>query len=382
MAIPMSVFHRLGPGSSSAGALATALLATIQGAALATMLAAIGGRSADAQSADRWRAHDPDRPKPVVVTPGAAVGQAPSDAIVLLDGRNLDAWTGPNGGPAKWALRDGYMETAPGAGPLQTKQSFGDVQLHIEWATPSRVEGNGQGRGNSGVIIMGLYEVQVLDSYGNQTYADGQAAAIYGQYPPQVNASRGPGEWQTYDIVFRRPRFGAGGAVRSPARLTVFHNGVLVQDGESLWGSTDWLQYRPYAAHADALPLVLQDHDNPVRYRNIWVRPLGDIARPTGLANASAKTHVPAGVLRGYAGTYLAAGTELATVLVRGGTLMLRMPGEPRRELELVAVTREHFTPRHTAGRVDFSRDAAGGVRVRLRFAEIDREGERQTPGR
>jgi hypothetical protein len=258
-----------------------------------------------------------------------------------------------------------------------TKRGFGDVQLHVEWATPTRVQGNGQGRGNSGVIIMGKYEVQVLDSYGNQTYADGQAAALYGQYPPLVNASRGPGEWQTYDIVFRRPRFAKNGKVSSPARVTVLHNGVLVQDAETLWGPTQWLQHGTYASHPDSLPLVLQDHDNPVRYRNIWLRPLGDIARPPSLASAEPAIQVPPSVLRGYVGKYESGGNEVATVQMKGNRLVLLMPGDPRdRELGLVPITRERFNLMHTFGTVTFSKDG-GKQKIRLQFAEIDRTGER-----
>jgi 3-keto-disaccharide hydrolase len=328
--------------------------------------------------APRWKAHDVARPKPPVITPGASAAQAPSDAIVLFDGSGLREWTGVNGGPPGWTVRDGYMETAAGAGAIKTRQGFGDAQLHVEWATPSRVEGNGQGRGNSGVIIMGLYEVQVLDSHGNQTYADGQAASVYGQYPPLVNASRAPGEWQTYDIIFRRPRFLPNGAVKTPARLTVFHNGVLVQDHVELWGPTEWLQHGQYRAHSDTLPLVLQDHANPVRYRNIWLRPLADIQQPSGLAESAAQTTVPLPVLQSYVGTYRTPNEEVASVLLRGRQLILSMPGSPRRELRLVPITRERFALLHTAGNVEFSRGDGGRTRIRLLFAEQDRQGDKQ----
>ncbi|MCC6316665.1 MAG: DUF1080 domain-containing protein [Gemmatimonadaceae bacterium] len=346
---------------------------------LATIALALIASSVSAQSTQAWRAHDPERPKPPVVTPAETLGQPPSDAIVLFDGSNLDQWSGPDGQPAGWAIRDGYMETAPGAGPLLTRRAFGDAQLHIEFATPSRVQGAGQGRGNSGVILMGLYEVQVLDSYENLTYADGQAAAIYGQYPPLVNASRAPGAWQTYDIVFRRPRFGADTRITSPARLTVFHNGVLVQDAEPLWGPTTWLQHLAYKRHPDTLPLVLQDHDNPVRYRNIWIRPLGDIARPGGLASASTTVIVPTAVLRAYAGNYaMPNGDPVGTIRLTGGRLTLLMPGSPReRELVLVPITRDRFHLLHTAGTVAFTRSGRETT-MRLRFAEIDRVGTRR----
>lgn len=331
-----------------------------------------------AQGAPRWKAHDPERPKPTMVTPGSAVGQPPSDAVVLFNGTSLDAWSDEKGGPPGWVLRDGYMETAPGAGAIQTRRGLGDMQLHLEWASPSRVEGRGQGRGNSGVIIMGRYEVQVLDSYGNETYADGQAAAIYGQYPPQVNASRPPGEWQSYDIIFRRPHFGPGGRVTRPATLTVFHNGVLVHDRVTLWGETNWLQYVPYAAHPDSLPLVLQDHANPVRYRNIWYRPLPPEVYPADLAVSRPQVNLPAATLREYEGKYVAGGNEMATVIGRGKALVLSLPGTPRRELTLVPTGRDQFALLRTAGRVEFERREGRVARIHFLFAEQDRWGDRQ----
>lgn len=342
---------------------------------LAAVLAPLG---LAAQSTQRWKAHDPERPKPPVVAPGAAIGQPPSDAIVLFDGGSLDAWTSENGGSPGWVLRDGYMETAPGAGAIQTRRGFGDVQLHVEWASPSRVEGSGQGRGNSGVIIMGRYEVQVLDSWQNQTYTDGQAGAVYGQYPPLVNAARPPGEWQSYDIVFRRPRFGAGGEVSAPASLTVFHNGVLIQDKVRLWGSTNWLQYGKYEAHADSLPLMLQDHSNPVRYRNIWVRPLAPDVHPTDLATSRARVPLSGASLDEYVGKYVSGRFEMASVVRRGQTLLLVMPGTPRRELTLVPAGRDQFTLGRTAGTVEFARAEGRVARIRFLFAEQDRWGDRR----
>ena len=230
----------------------------------------------EAQSPANWPVHATDRPQPPVVDPGPAgpLVPAPSDAIVLFDGRDLSRWRAPNGGPAKWRVESGYIEVVAGAGALVTADRFGDVQLHIEWAAPGKVEGAGQERGNSGVYFMDRYEVQVLDSYRNQTYPDGQAAAIYGQYPPLVNASRPPGEWQTYDIIFRAPHFNASGRVIRPARISVFHNHVLVQDNVELTGPTAHRNRPPYEAHAPAGPISLQDHGSPVRFRNIWVRKL------------------------------------------------------------------------------------------------------------
>jgi Domain of Unknown Function (DUF1080) len=214
-----------------------------------------------------------NRPSPPVVDPGSAK-RPPSDAIILFGGVDLSQWRMKDGEPAQWKVGAGYVEIVPGSGDLVTSRSFGDCQLHLEWATPASAHGEGQDRGNSGVFLMGRYEVQVLDSYRSRTYADGQAAAIYGQFPPLVNASRAPGAWQEYDIVFHRPRFDRDGRLASPARMTVFHNGVLVHHDVELVGATAHRARATYAAHPDRLPLVLQDHGQPVRYRNIWVREL------------------------------------------------------------------------------------------------------------
>jgi hypothetical protein len=225
--------------------------------------------------------HDRNRPLPAVVTPALPstqdqVGKAPSDAVVLFDGKDLSQWVDPNGNPTKWVVRDGYMECVPGSGFARTLQNFGDCQLHVEFRSPAPGRGSGQGRGNSGVFFgLDRYEVQVLDSYENNTYADGGAAAIYGQYPPLVNASLPPGQWQTYDIAYTAPRFDKDGKLASPARMTVLHNGVLVQNNVELTGPTSWLKRDPYKAHPEKQPISFQDHSNPVRFRNIWVRELG-----------------------------------------------------------------------------------------------------------
>jgi len=224
-----------------------------------------------------WEVHDFDREQPPVVNPGpppASPQPPPEDAVVLFDGNDLSAWAHSDTADAQWLVEDGYVEVVSGTGDLQTKQRFGDVQLHLEFSTPEEDEDINQGRGNSGVFLMGRYEVQILDSYRNKTYPDGQCAAIYSQYPPLVNASRPPGEWQTFDIVFRRPHFDEEGEVIEPARMTVFHNGVLVQDNVELTGPTAYQERPPYKAHPDRLPIKLQDHGNRVRYRNIWVRSL------------------------------------------------------------------------------------------------------------
>jgi len=231
---------------------------------------------ASSTPAEQWSIHDPARPLPPVVDPGPAGPPvaAPSDAIVLFNGKDLSEWEDSKGEPARWKVESGYMEVVAKTGSIRTKKAFGDCQLHIEWATPAAVSGEGQSRGNSGVFLMNTYEVQVLDSYENKTYADGMAGAIYGQYPPLVNACRKPGEWQSYDIIFRRPRFDSQGNVLTPARMTVFHNGILIHDHVELLGPTSHKIRLPYKAHADKLPLSLQDHGHPVRFRNIWLRPL------------------------------------------------------------------------------------------------------------
>jgi 3-keto-disaccharide hydrolase len=234
-----------------------------------------------AQPDPNWLDHDRDRPLPPVVTPGTSstqeqAGQPPSDAIVLFGGTSLTNWLSMDGSPTKWILGNGYMECVKGSGYIRTLENFGDCQLHVEWRTPSPPHGEGQGRGNSGVFFgLDRYEVQVLDSYGNRTYADGSAGAVYGQYPPLVNASRPPGQWQMYDIIYTAPRFDAQGKLLSPVHLTVFHNGVLIQEDVKLTGPTSWLERAPYDPHPEKQPISLQDHGNPVRFRNIWVRELG-----------------------------------------------------------------------------------------------------------
>src|SRR5690242_12553939 len=243
----------------------------------AATLLVVASMSAGAQVSTQWPQHSMDRPKPPIVKPGPFVSAPPpADAVVLFDGKSLAKWRSSDTthGPAKWKVANGYMEVAAGTGGIETRDAFGDCQLHVEWRAPTPPKGESQERGNSGVFLMGMYEVQVLDSYDNVTYADGQAAAVYGQFPPLVNASRPPGEWQSYDIVWHRPHFDAQGRLVSPARITVFHNGLLAQDNVILSGPTAHQHRPPYRAHPDALPLGLQDHGNPVRFRNIWIRGL------------------------------------------------------------------------------------------------------------
>ena len=266
--------------------------------ALVTALELAGAPACFGQPDPNWIDHDRNRPQPPVVTPATAstqdqAGKPPSDATVLFDGKDLSQWVSMDGTPTKWITRDGYMECVKGSGYIRTLQNFGDCQLHVEWATPVPGEGQGQGRGNSGVFLgFTQYEVQVLDSYQNVTYADGSAGSIYGQYPPLANVCRPPGQWQAYDIVYTAPRFDADGKLLSPARLTVFHNGVLIQNNVELTGPTDWLDRAPYRAHPEKLPISLQDHGNPVRFRNIWVRELGKPGKKEfTLANAVLDTY-------------------------------------------------------------------------------------------
>ena len=227
-----------------------------------------------------WVVHDPFRPQPRQINPGTVTprdvpGTPPSDAIVLFDGTNLDAWEDGKGNPPKWTLGDGYFECGKKSGTIRTRQKFGSVQLHIEWASPSEVKGSSQGRGNSGVFLAGLYELQVQDNSDTLTYPDGQASSLYGFRPPRVNASRPPGEWQVYDIIFEMPEF-ADGKVVKKALITMLHNGVLTQHGVEIPGILGHKKTRPYRVHGPG-HIQLQDHGNPVRYRNIWIRELKPI---------------------------------------------------------------------------------------------------------
>jgi hypothetical protein len=227
-----------------------------------------------------WAVHDWNRPQPKLVTPGSfsteeQPGKPPSDAVILFDGSDLSKWEADEGEgvPTKWVVKNGAMECVPGSGYIRTKEKFGDCQLHVEWAAPTKIQGESQGRGNSGVFLMGLVEIQVLDNYNNPTYADGFAASVYGVNPPQANALRPPGEFQVYDIVFRRPIYKDGKEL-DPGYVTVFENGVLTQDHTRLEGPTGHMKRAKPEPFPDVGPLKLQDHGNPVRYRNIWYRPL------------------------------------------------------------------------------------------------------------
>jgi len=252
-----------------------AVLLVLSGTMLAQQ-APVGYDDTPMQPNGKWRVHDGKRPQPRMVTPGDGVNAspigAPQDATVLIGSRaDLSAWQMMDGAPVTWAMSNGVLET--GKGLIRTKAEFTDVQLHVEFATPKEVKGDSQGRGNSGVFLLGKFEIQVLDSYHNPTYPDGQASAMYGQYPPLVNASKGPGEWQAYDIFFTAPRFTAG-KLDKPATVTVLHNGIVVHNATPFWGPTAHKKIDPYTPDTAKGPIALQDHGNPVRYRNIWIRPL------------------------------------------------------------------------------------------------------------
>lgn len=328
----------------------------------AFLLGSLFGKPAFSQLPTGWKAHDVDRARPEVVTPGVSnlPLAAPSDAIVLFDGSNLDQWRSNDNTAAKWIIQDGVMESVPGSGYIFSAQSFGDIQLHVEWAAPAKVEGNGQGRGNSGVFLQGLFEVQVLDSFENITYADGQAGAIYGQFPPLVNASRKPGEWQSYDIVYRKPIFESDGKLQSPARLTVLHNGVLIQDHVRPLGPTSWLQHHPYVPGAERRPLSFQDHGNPVRYRNIWLREL-----PTETIQQPEKPYDPLVVeltpeqQTKIVGKFVRDSGGIWEIMSKEGKLYLSVSGIP---LQMVPHSPEEFGLKYTAGKLTLNYDPAGNA--------------------
>jgi len=234
-----------------------------------------------------WHVHDDRRPHPRVVTPAAEPGGPPSDAIILFDGKDLSAWTSHRSnitragtsGPPEWKVENGYFEVVPHTGDIATKEKFGDCQLHVEWSEPVGITGTSQGRGNSGVILMDRYEVQVLDPWNNPTYADGMAGALYGQWPPLANPGRKPGEWQVYDIVFEAPKF-EGEKLVKPAFITAFWNGVMVHNRKESMGPMVYRQVAHYSPQPAEDSLVLQNHGDKVRFRNIWIRRLTGYDQP------------------------------------------------------------------------------------------------------
>lgn len=250
-------------------------------AATVGLLLATAACAQQSQSDPRYTVHDRTRPQPPVVDPGspstpAGVGTAPSDAIVLFDGTDLSKWSNGGGGEAGWRLVDGVIESVPGGGYLTTRESFGDCQLHLEWMVPADLKPRGGAGANSGVYLMRQYEVQILRREDRPTYPDGMAGAIYAQHPPLAAPDLPKGEWNTYDILFRAPRFDADGGLLEPARCTVIFNGVVVQHHAEIYGPTAGGQPPRYSAHPSRLPISIQDHGDRIRFRNIWVRPLGE----------------------------------------------------------------------------------------------------------
>ncbi len=327
---------------------------------LAVIMAASGLLSLQAygQLESGWKTHDLDRPAPKVVTPGkgAISTTPPSDALILFDGSNFDSW---RGGVEGWKIVDNAMVFVDKAGPLMTKEEFGDCQLHLEWAAPAEVKGNGQQRGNSGVFLMNAFELQVLDGYENPTNADTSAASIYGQYPPLVNASRRPGQWQSYDIIFRAPRFGDDGKLLERARMTALHNGVLVQDNSEILGPTSWLKHRQYAQGKTTGPIRIQDHGSPVRYRNIWIRRLAD-QRPlpkqpypqTALKLSPEKQ-------KRLIGTYPTGNQKEFHIFEKEGRVYCKLYGV---RMRMLAVSETEFTFEKTAGKITFQLSENGEV--------------------
>jgi len=321
-----------------------------------------------AQTAPRWKNHDMRRPERPIITPTVVstqekVGKAPSDAVVLFDGTDLSNWVDGQGKPSKWIVKNDFMECVKGSGYIYSKQGFGSCQLHVEFCTPTPAIGASQGRGNSGVFLMNLYEVQVLDSYQNKTYSDGQCSAIYGQYPPMVNASLAPGQWQSYDIIFHRPLFDDRGNLQRKADITVIHNGVLVQDHVELLGPTNWMVRQPYAPHADKLPLAFQDHGNPVRYRNIWIRELPDDGGLPGDAYTlppDKVVQIKPELLDRYVGKYEFSPGNVNTITREGHVLYLSM--YEGQKVEIRPESESRFNAVIIAVTAEFNINAAGQV--------------------
>ena len=238
------------------------------GAVLLLLFSSIVYAQGDPKLTEAWN------PVPRVVMPGKTAADPPADAIVLFNGKDFSNWKSVEGNDIKWKLENNAFTVTGGSGDIQTKQGFGDCQLHIEWRAPAEVKGEGQRRGNSGIFFMGRYELQVLDSYNNSTYSNGQAGSIYKQHIPLVNVCRSPGEWQSYDVIFTAPRFSPDSTIKSTAHMTVFQNGVVIQNNVTLWGNTVYIGIPKYEMHSDKEPLILQDHGDAVSYRNIWIRQL------------------------------------------------------------------------------------------------------------
>ncbi len=306
-----------------------------------------------------WKQHDMGRPQPPRVEPAARPGAPPSDAVVLIgpDGAGLDAWQSQGGGEPPWTVADGALVVAPGTGGIETKESFGDVQLHLEWMPADEPDKHGQNRSNSGVFFAGgRYEVQILDSWDNPTYADGRAASLYGQFPPLADATRPPDQWQSYDVYLRLPRFDADGALLDPARVTVVQNGVLVQNNEVLSGGTMWLETLPYEAHG-AGPISLQDHGSPVRFRNLWVRRLPERPAPPAGYGETGAVRLTDGQMDRLLGTYAREGDTPFVIERQSDGLGMSMPWRPG-VLRLIPTSPTTFELANTAGTVAFDLSA------------------------
>ena len=308
----------------------------------------------NAQQPTGWKAHDKKRPQPKVVDPGEATPatSVPSDAIVLFDGTDLSSWSGNNGKDPKWNVKDGYMECFRGAGFVYTKERFADIQLHLEWSSPSQTKGKGQGRGNSGVFLPGGVEIQVLDSFENETYADGGAASIYGQYPPLVNASRGPGQWQSYDIIYHMPQYDEDKKLVKAAVVTVMHNGVVVQHAADILGPTSWVHHKEYNPDTSEGTIGLQDHGNPVRFRNIWVRKL-DTAKTKG--EYPEERPFTEEEIKKFVGKY----GRKAKVKLKDEKLWL---STLQQDMEMVAYSDGTYATKESAGSITFAEDENGKV--------------------
>ena len=315
--------------------------------------------------ARRWKQHSMSQPKPPVVAgqPSTAPSPVPADAVVLFGGSGLKAWVSDGDAPAAWTVKDGYFEVKPEAGWIETRESFGDMQMHLEWASPSPPAGTGQNRGNSGIFVMGRYEIQILDNFGADTYADGQAGAVYGEAPPLLNASLAPGAWQTFDIIFRGPRFSADGQLLDAAHVTVLHNGVAVQNNERILGPTSWLNFLAYQPHPQEAPIRLQDHGQPVRFRNIWVRRLPTRILPTvEQAQPPRALSITPEKLAAFAGSFQlgdGVGKPPVTMTPNGQGLIVRFPDRPV-DMPILPVSERVFEFVNTDARIEFELDSSG----------------------
>lgn len=316
-----------------------------------------GLKTADAQLETGWKVHDLNRPLPMFATPADEdlVIKPPGDAEILFDGKNLDQWRDSQGGKSKWKIDNGVLVATPKSGNIFTKKKYGDCQLHLEWATPVESKMGGQGRGNSGVLLMNAFEIQILDTLTNKTYADGMAGSVYGQYPPLVNASRTAGQWQTYDIVFHRPRFNEDGSVKLRARVTVLHNGVLIQDNSEILGPTTWIKHFEYAPAKQKGSLALQDHGNPVRFRNIWIRELPDARPLPEQAYPSAKVDLSEDNLERLVGDYGDFKVTRSADKLYCAFFQVKM--------ELLPLSASEFVMKKCAGKLVFDFDEKGQVK-------------------